>query len=678
MIRNEAGKLIRNPYLLGLFIVCIILNTFILLYGNMDGYPAGKYRGLWNDFLSGDQNLSHEIELIEDRVQKTRDSEMRTQEELYTRFLQELKGIESYGEYRQSILDNAKKMMLFSSFSQDNFAKKNVEKTAEHFKEMKPVEVVAAPSLGVEKVFSPITAVLELVFLMYLGYLLFIKENENGIQKLLYVTRYGKQRLFVAKTAAHIMGMVVTTLVMYGVNFVIIGLQYGLGDLDRSIQSVLEYRSCGSIMSVGEFLIFGMTLILYLFSALTVVIDFICLWGKRTIFSILLLFFIGTADILLFLKIPINSALGCLKYINPAFCLNVGEVVGKYVNVNIFGNPVSYLIVVLVFYATVLGICFSFALVRFCQSPLEERRGITLARKLKRNCVPRYHMSLFRYELFKVRKGGHVFIVLFFFMILSVLISYQDRLIFEDEDEYYYYSYMERLSGERTAEKSSYIEEEEQRFQNIKKKQEELAREGKTDALIILGESMRPYQGFQRAREREEYLEENELVAFVYEGGYLKLADLKENTNNRMLVMLGMMLLTFALCGVFSLDRENGQQMLLQTTRFGKKYMFRKKLLVAALICLLSFVIVYFPQLYIFHRLYGFEGIREQIGCIQLKSWLGDGCPIWGWLLYQYSMRLLMMAVYGIVVLFVSYKLKSVFTTVTVMGLFLLLVYVIC
>ena len=164
MIRNEAGKLIRNPYLLGLFIVCIILNTFILLYGNMDGYPAGKYRGLWNDFLSGDQNLSYEIELIEDRVQKTRDSEMRTQEELYTRFLQELKGIESYGEYRQSILDNAKKMMLFSSFSQDNFAKKNVEKTAEHFKEMKPVEVVAAPSLGVEKVFSPITAVLELVF----------------------------------------------------------------------------------------------------------------------------------------------------------------------------------------------------------------------------------------------------------------------------------------------------------------------------------------------------------------------------------------------------------------------------------------------------------------------------------------------------------------------------------
>ena len=114
---------------------------------------------------------------------------------------------------------------------------------------------------------------------------------------------------------------------------------------------------------------------------------------------------------------------------------------------------------------------------------------------------------------------------------------------------------------------------------------------------------MRPYQGFQRAREREEYLEENELVAFVYEGGYLKLADLKENTNNRMLVMLGMMLLTFALCGVFSLDRENGQQMLLQTTCFGKKYMFRKKLLVAALICLLSFVIVYFPQLYIFHRL---------------------------------------------------------------------------
>ena len=41
---------------------------------------------------------------------------------------------------------------------------KNVDKTAGHFAQMEPVEITEAPSLGVEKFFSPVTAALELIF----------------------------------------------------------------------------------------------------------------------------------------------------------------------------------------------------------------------------------------------------------------------------------------------------------------------------------------------------------------------------------------------------------------------------------------------------------------------------------------------------------------------------------
>ena len=55
------------------------------------------------------------------------------------------------------------------------------------------------------------------------------------------------------------------------------------------------------------------------------------------------------------------------------------------------------------------------------------------------------HDSLFRYELYKVRKGGRVGMILFLFLIVSCFLSYQSHLIFDDEDEYYYYTYMKQL-----------------------------------------------------------------------------------------------------------------------------------------------------------------------------------------------------------------------------------------
>ena len=341
MVRNEGSKLAKCPYVWGLLFVCVILNIIFFLYGNGEEYAGKEYKELWQTFLSGGQSISEEMKQIQEEQQKYKDNGMEAKELLYTRFLQELNSVETYAGYREGILANARKMSLFSSFSGDSFARRNVEKTAEHFRQMKPVQVTTAPSLGVEKFFSPVTAALELIFLMFLGYLLFIQESENGIRGLLYVTRHGKARLFGAKIGAHILYMFIATVVMYGCNFLLLHRQYGLGDLGRSVQSVLAYRSCGSILSVGGFLLAGIAVMLYLFAALSVVIDFLCVWGKKTIYSALLILLCAAASMILYLQIPINSALGWLKYLNPVFCLDAGEVVGKYVNLNLFGNPVT-------------------------------------------------------------------------------------------------------------------------------------------------------------------------------------------------------------------------------------------------------------------------------------------------------------------------------------------------
>ena len=675
MVRNEGVKLLKNPYAWGILLVCVILNLVFFLYVDQEVYSGKEYRELWQAYLSGGNSSQEEIQRAREEKEQCSENGMEAKKELYTRYLYELNSAATYGEYREGILANARKMVLFSSFSDGSFARKNVDKTAGHFAQMEPVEITEAPSLGVEKFFSPVTAALELIFLFWAGYLLFIQENENGIRSLLYVTRYGKTRLFLAETGVHILCVAAATLVMYSSNFLILNAQYGLGDLNRSIQSVPEYRSCGNVLSVGGFLLLGTAVIMYLLASLTVVIGFLCVWGKRTIFSVLLFFGCVAVSVLCYIQIPINSALGWLKYVNPVFCLDMGEVLGKYVNLNLFGNPVSYLPAVISIYAAAACVCFLLSWRGYCRIESEGKRRILFCwRKRGRDHAADSHMNLFRYEMFKVRKGGHVGIVFVFFLVLSVFFSYQDRLIFEDEDEYYYYTYMRELAGERTDEKSAYLREEQNRFSELKKEQEKWLKEGEVEAVVQIGESLRPYRGFERVVQREEYLKENKYEAFVYEGGYLRLMDPRDR-GNRMLLLFGMVVLTFSLCSVFALDKERGQEMFLTLTRRGKTPRTRRKLLCAAVLCFLSFLVVYVPQFYVFLRLYGLDGAGELFGCLQPEGWFGwfgSGLPIWCWLVCQYVFRLLFMGVFGGIVLFFSARLKNVFLTVISMSLFIL------
>ena len=290
MIRNEISKIVKSPYMWGVLLFCILINCGILCFENTEDFSSSQYKKVWQQFLSEEKNLQDEIASSKDKAEKYKQNEMTDKEKLYVRFAKELEAVSTYNDYRQRIQENAKKITLFSTFTEGGFAEKNIEKTAAHFKKMKMVKVVAEPSLGIEKMFSTVTGIVVLFFVLYLGYLLFVRENETGIAKLLYVTRFGKRKLFFAKLAAHIWGTAVAALIFYGCNYVILRERYGIGDLSRSIQSVLAYRSCGSELSVGQFLILSMIILIFIMTALAIFIDCICILGKRALISIMISF----------------------------------------------------------------------------------------------------------------------------------------------------------------------------------------------------------------------------------------------------------------------------------------------------------------------------------------------------------------------------------------------------
>lgn len=65
MIRNELLKLFKNSYVIGIILICFVINLFILMYMNQDGYSSESYKNIWNAFSLSEKTVSETIIQIE-------------------------------------------------------------------------------------------------------------------------------------------------------------------------------------------------------------------------------------------------------------------------------------------------------------------------------------------------------------------------------------------------------------------------------------------------------------------------------------------------------------------------------------------------------------------------------------------------------------------------------------
>lgn len=675
MLKYELKKVLGRPVVWGIMLGIMVINVLFFCLLQPEKFSRKEYKSLWSQYEQSGKTVEKEIQMLEESKRKLGESEAK-KSSLYEQLLLELNSIAGYGTYRQQIQRNVQKMSLLSSFNKSgSFALKNIEKTGEHFAKMPMVSVKAAPSVGVEKFFSLHTACLAVILLLYFGYLLFVQESENGIATLLKTTYHGKIRLCISKFVAHFLSMLVIVVLLYGSNYFVLQYLYGLGNLSRSIQSVLAYVSCGTVMSVGGFLLSGVVLLVFLLLALLIILDAICVISEHAILSFLSTIVLTVLLLVIHCFIPLNSYLGWLKYLSPTICLNVGEVIGKYVNLNLFGVPVTYCYVTIILYGIISLLGFFLMVVFFCKIRKKScKSNWTWPKRRKRR--KKYSFSLFYFEFFKIRKTGHTFLVVVFFLAMSVLVSYRGELLFEDEDEFYYYTYMKELAGNVSEAKKEYLKDEDKRFQNIRRNQQKMMLSGKNDefALNEISKALHPYVGFCRAKEKRDFLEKYKLSTYVYESGYKQLFSMKDNKENLLLLLMGMLLLAFLLSPVFAADKEQNMEELLSLTKNGHSKRTKSKFLCAGLLCVGTFFVLYAPQFVTFCRLYGLAGIGAPVQCIGKWLRVGIRVPIWIWMLIMYYIRLLVLGGISGVILLVSNRTKSIFVTIMIFVLLAILV----
>lgn len=574
------------------------------------------------------------------------------EQQLYEDIATELRDSVSYSEFRQTLVEDASRMLRFSVFAKlGTFGYRNVEATLYRYQNLPEIETVPTPAKSVAALFrGSVPGVLSLFFLLYLCIPLYLSEKEEGTIRLTRTCVKGRKALAGTKLAVFLLGAFFMQLLLFGVRFLVLEEMYGFTDLSRSIQSVSGFSGCVLPVTIGEYFLL---LFLYRYAVLclcAIVIAFfctVCSGAKKAYGSIGVFWAVQAAC---YYAIPATASCGALHFLNLWGMLRF-DAVGSYLNLNLFGSPVSCLeasVIVL----GVGGILFTPIVVRmYCKKPVSETRR----EKKKIRSFPVWNTtSVFLHEGKKLFFDQKVVLILFVMLVVQVA-RYGDSAPVYSVDEVYYEYYMEILSGPLTSEKEVYLEKEALRYRALHE-------EDSTDVRVQ--KALNAERGFEKAYNRYLHIKSIGEGEFFYDTGYRYLLAEENYKTDILLMVTAVLLLMVTAVGLFCTDTENGMFSLLTTTRDGREGI-KARLFLGGILTVMIWLLVYLPDFAHTLNRYGAEGMSAPARSVDLLA-EAEHVLLWEYLAGIYLSRLLgLLVVSGAIYLF-AYFTKS--TAVTFFG----------
>lgn len=497
--------------------------------------------------------------------------------------------VANYGSYLDSIQnkkDSLNGISIFAARKTGGFASENIRKSAEDFRALSSEGIRWAPSKTVTSAMTNQgTDVLLVLFSFLLVGGLIFEEKQKGLFFVTRCTRYGRGCCILSKLSALFLNCFAGTALLYGVNLLYFGLAAGFPDMTARLQSLAPYRGSSLSISILGFIALSvLTKALVLFAA-GAALTAICILSENGTLPYFCGLLLWTASWCLYRFIPAASKAGVLKYVNLFGVLRAEDVYGAYLNLNLFGHPVSRIPLSWLFLCVVLCAGAGCSLLFFIKC---ERFGY---RKALRPVLFRFrpHASAFRHEAYKLLVTNHGLLVLTVFCFLIGCSVFQ-RVYTPTTQEKYYLDIMLRLEGELTEEKAALIRAESARFQ------EAFAEIEKIDSSVAsgeidgeTGEAMKLkwygvtafYPQFRRVEQQLASAQENG-SKFLYDTGYLYLFGISGDgaLSDFLLLTTGILL---AFSQAISMEYQSGAWAVLGATALGKRGVLARKAAVCAL-----------------------------------------------------------------------------------------------
>lgn len=538
--------------------------------------------------------------------------------------------IKSYPDFIGQMGQRADLQSSVSVFGDENsFSYNNLYKTAEDYEHLKNIDLSIGNSNALQATTGYtltdffVIAVVFLVCIFLFGY-----ERDRGLYNLVKSSKYGRLRTIISKLLVLFGVSIAVSLIFTLGNYTANTLLYGADDLNRSIQSVPEFRNCPFGLSAWQYLI------LFALMKITGTVAVASIFAMIfTIFSSPALMYISSVGVvigeyLLYAFIPSASSFNYPKYINIFYVLS-NSFVGEYINLNIFSKAVTAFPLVLSILGFVLVVCCVISCVIFSiknQSRKTSVLSVYFAKIKMRFFKIRGSVSVSLGEIYKFLVQNKMAVLLILLVgygvvnsIGTVAYSYLD---ISDSD---YKAYMERLEGDITPDKVDFIHKEEKYFSNLENRLAEIENdqslsdnaksalctsinsiiETKGTAFDRVKLQYKRLQKLQKQGVNSRFIDENIYSNFVSNS-------IREWKNFSTLSLILIIMLPV----IFTGEYKNNMINLIRPTKLGKTAVFVRKEVISLSSMIIGFVIVYLPYFIRFISTYGTDSFSTPVICL--------------------------------------------------------------
>ncbi len=510
--------------------------------------------------------------------------------------------LESYPEYVENTLENAKGLQVLSLFSKNNsFVFENIQKTVKDFEKMQKVRPVYGENRGIVALWG-----FELSDFLLVGYgifliLMFTAEQKKGLCLLTFATINGRSKLCFWRLVILFLGLMGMSVLLYGSDLLVVCSQYPGVNFSRPIQSIPEFMKCTFLLSIGQYYVFWVGI--KFLAACGICAFLYAIWGFiRNGFSMLLFLLVIVGEYFLNRFIGAASLWNPLKYLNLYALLRGQDCFRTYYNLNLWEKPVG------IFtgqFTCVLGFLLGMFLLGLIGHSSKPLSGSSLWSRLWDSMVrfvqkhkPIYPAFLWEGRKIMVTQGGILIVGILFYLAFSATfqtdyLDFRNRLQSEYYEEYEGPITQEKLQAIRALE-AKYTKRQgacQRNIERIRAQIEELASNGmeipsQVGASLSENEvAFRKYSIYldglrpvlQNAESAKEYMDEHNVVISLMEPhayNMLLRDDVRTYHRNR---LYGLICMILVFSGVMTYEKTSHMETILHTMpRGGKRLLLQK------------------------------------------------------------------------------------------------------
>ena len=560
--------------------------------------------------------------------------------------------IATYDGYLDRIRLQAEQQSQTALFGDENsFSHRNLVRTAEEFAALRGVEVSFGANRAYEGWIDYELADYLYLLLIVIFVFAFLEERQAGLWGMIRCCRGGRGRLGLQRAAILASASVLGVALIYGVNLLLsLTLSGGWGDTGRSIQSLLMFRTLTMRVTIGQWIV--QYLLVKAASGFMVGLLLWCLLGAiaNVQFSLSVLCVTVAAEYALFAFLPVQSILNPVKYFNLFSYIRTSKLYTEYLNINLLSYPFGIRRLALIWLPIFILAFFAWAMWIQCRRRPNGNRDVlsVIAGAWDRFMdFFRRRLSIGGWEIYKTMVFQWGLPILLVIYLAGGSLSYYQLFGSSSQEDPWYQAYIADIAGPiddsidgyfvsaranaaGSAELLRAIGQAEARVETLRAR----AAEGGYQPWVVTSTSVRHYDAVYGEASRDV---------------------------QRLNAAVAMVFLILCCAALSAFEHQSGVVFMLRSLKRGRRGVFTRKLLTAAVMTALVWAIVYVPEFYEFVRLFHPVDMAAPIGNFDVLSYFPlPSVTVGQYMSMVYILRFVMLYLLAMVILFISERVPTV------------------